>query len=204
MTPVMEAHVTHYTGGCSCGKVRYEIAAAPIRGFQCQCRDCQRDTGSGHASVLVFPRAALGVMGRDRDIADSGLRRTETERILRVLRLAALQQAAIQAGHARRLCRHARRSLRLQARVGDVRIPRARLGSSGSGAAQTPEHAAVKIVPSTRGWSYPPRVIVENSDETELRPLALGKFGDSLADDDVLEVVGLLMVGECCFAGEAL
>jgi hypothetical protein len=59
----MEAHMTYYAGGCSCGKVRYEIAAAPIRGFQCQCRDCQRDTGSGHASVMVFPRAALGVTG---------------------------------------------------------------------------------------------------------------------------------------------
>ena len=55
--------MTHYTGGCSCGKVRYEIATAPIRGFQCQCRDCQRDTGSGHASVMVFPRAALEVRG---------------------------------------------------------------------------------------------------------------------------------------------
>lgn len=55
--------MTRYTGGCACGKVRYEIAAAPVRGFQCQCRDCQRDTGSGHASVMVFPRAALEVRG---------------------------------------------------------------------------------------------------------------------------------------------
>ena len=52
-----------YKGGCFCGKIRYEITAAPIRGFQCQCRDCQRDTGAGHASVMVFPRAALRVTG---------------------------------------------------------------------------------------------------------------------------------------------
>ncbi len=55
--------MTRYTGGCACGKVRYELAAAPIRGFQCQCRDCQRDTGAGHSSVMVFLRAALVVTG---------------------------------------------------------------------------------------------------------------------------------------------
>ena len=52
-----------YAGGCSCGAVHYELTAEPIRGFQCQCRDCQRDTGSGHASVMVFPRAAMRVSG---------------------------------------------------------------------------------------------------------------------------------------------
>ena len=52
-----------YAGGCCCGAVRYTIAAEPIRGFQCQCRDCQRDTGSGHSSVMVFPRNAVSVTG---------------------------------------------------------------------------------------------------------------------------------------------
>ena len=64
-----------YRGGCACGAVRYEIVAEPIRAFQCQCRDCQRDTGSGHASVFVFPRAALQVTGHVSEIArtaDSG------------------------------------------------------------------------------------------------------------------------------------
>ena len=64
-----------YAGGCCCGRVRYEIAAEPVRGFQCQCRDCQRDTGSGHSSVMVFPRAALSVSGPVSEIlrtADAG------------------------------------------------------------------------------------------------------------------------------------
>jgi hypothetical protein len=68
--------MTLYAGGCACGAVRYEIAAEPIRGFQCQCRDCQRDTGSGHSSVLVFPRAAMRVSGEVSEIsrtADSGV-----------------------------------------------------------------------------------------------------------------------------------
>ena len=55
--------MTTYTGGCVCGAVRYRIEAEPVRSFQCQCRDCQRDTGSGHASVIVFPRAAMQVTG---------------------------------------------------------------------------------------------------------------------------------------------
>ena len=67
--------MTKYMGGCCCSAVRYEIAADSIRGFQCQCRDCQRDTGSGHASVMVFPRAAMRVTGPVTEIlriADTG------------------------------------------------------------------------------------------------------------------------------------
>ena len=67
-----------YTGGCACGAIRYEIAAEPICGFQCQCRDCQRDTGAGHASVMVFPRAALRITGSVAEIArtaDTGNRK---------------------------------------------------------------------------------------------------------------------------------
>ena len=28
-----------YTGGCTCGAIRYEVTAEPVRSFQCQCRD---------------------------------------------------------------------------------------------------------------------------------------------------------------------
>jgi hypothetical protein len=44
-----------YTGGCACGAVRYEISAEPIVSNHCQCRDCQRKSGTGHASYLTFP-----------------------------------------------------------------------------------------------------------------------------------------------------
>src|SRR5258708_13618596 len=67
--------MTAYTGGCTCGAVRYEITAEPVRGFYCQCRDCQRDTGAGHASVAVFPSAAMKVTGgvaENLRAADSG------------------------------------------------------------------------------------------------------------------------------------
>lgn len=59
----------NFSGGCACGIVRYTITAEPIRGFQCQCRDCQRDTGTGHSSVFVFPRSAFSVTGDVREIA---------------------------------------------------------------------------------------------------------------------------------------
>ncbi|MEZ5865523.1 MAG: GFA family protein [Geminicoccaceae bacterium] len=47
-----------YTGGCACGAVRYTIAAEPIFANHCQCRDCQRASGTGHASYLTFPSRA--------------------------------------------------------------------------------------------------------------------------------------------------
>ncbi len=69
-----------YKGSCACGAVRYELAAEPVGGFQCQCRDCQKDTGSGHSSVFVFPRAALSISGPVRETtraADSGDQKTK-------------------------------------------------------------------------------------------------------------------------------
>lgn len=37
---------TGLTGGCACGKVRYELTAAPMFVHCCHCLDCQRQTGS--------------------------------------------------------------------------------------------------------------------------------------------------------------
>jgi hypothetical protein len=47
-----------YTGGCACGAIRYEIADEPLVMNDCQCRDCQRRSGTGHGSYLSFPRRA--------------------------------------------------------------------------------------------------------------------------------------------------
>lgn len=48
----------HYTGGCACGAIRYETSSQPIFENHCQCRDCQRRSGTGHGSYLTFPRRA--------------------------------------------------------------------------------------------------------------------------------------------------
>jgi len=47
-----------YTGGCACGAIRYEISAEPMVSNDCQCRDCQHTSGTGHGSYLTFLRRA--------------------------------------------------------------------------------------------------------------------------------------------------
>jgi hypothetical protein len=64
-----------YVGGCACGAIRYEISAEPVFSNDCQCRDCQRESGTGHGSHLTFPRAGVKVEGAAKAwdmIADSG------------------------------------------------------------------------------------------------------------------------------------
>ncbi len=52
-----------YTGGCACGAIRFEIAAEPLFQNHCQCRDCQRMSGTGHGSYLTFPRQSVRQTG---------------------------------------------------------------------------------------------------------------------------------------------
>lgn len=67
---------TRYTGGCACGAVRFETESEPIFQNHCQCRDCQRRSGTGHGSYLTFPsRAAMTITGEASSFrvrADSG------------------------------------------------------------------------------------------------------------------------------------
>ena len=48
-----------FTGGCSCGAVRYECTEAPVMMFKCHCRDCQRVTGGGFVPGVLVPVAAF-------------------------------------------------------------------------------------------------------------------------------------------------
>ncbi len=45
-----------HAGGCACGAIRYEAHGEPVFQNHCQCRDCQRRSGTGHASFRTFPR----------------------------------------------------------------------------------------------------------------------------------------------------
>jgi hypothetical protein len=47
-----------YTGGCACRAIRYEARSEPIVENHCQCRDCQKRSGTGHGSYLTFPQRA--------------------------------------------------------------------------------------------------------------------------------------------------
>lgn len=65
-----------YTGGCACCALRYEIDDAPVFSNHCQCRDCQRKSGTGHGSYMTFPdRGRVKLTGEAREWsvkADSG------------------------------------------------------------------------------------------------------------------------------------
>jgi hypothetical protein len=50
-------------GNCMCGAVRYEIKAEPQLSFICQCRDCQKITGSGHSAEFAVPIEAVSISG---------------------------------------------------------------------------------------------------------------------------------------------
>ncbi len=41
------------TGGCACGAIRYTTAEKPEFSIICQCRQCQRITGAGHAASFA-------------------------------------------------------------------------------------------------------------------------------------------------------
>jgi hypothetical protein len=64
------------SGGCLCGRVRYEITEAPRLAYTCHCRDCQRLTSSAFSMAIVVSEASFRVTtGEPRPIesrADSG------------------------------------------------------------------------------------------------------------------------------------
>jgi hypothetical protein len=63
------------TGGCLCGKVRYEISAQPVSTANCHCRSCQKSVGAPHLAILVVPASSFTVTGNYREyitIAASG------------------------------------------------------------------------------------------------------------------------------------
>ena len=55
---------TPFTGGCACGAVRYQVSGEPFAMLDCQCRQCQHDSGTGHASHIAFRNADVTVSGK--------------------------------------------------------------------------------------------------------------------------------------------
>jgi hypothetical protein len=64
------------TGGCQCGKIRYEVTEAPQLVYTCHCTDCQRLTSSAFSMGLVLAEAAFHCSGIEprplQRTADSG------------------------------------------------------------------------------------------------------------------------------------
>ncbi len=43
-----------YTGGCTCGEVRYDVKTTPLIVHACHCRWCQRQTGGPHVINALY------------------------------------------------------------------------------------------------------------------------------------------------------
>jgi hypothetical protein len=67
------------TGGCQCGKIRYEITEAPQLVYTCHCTDCQRMTSSAFSMGLVIADRAFRLTASEPRLVerttDSGSRR---------------------------------------------------------------------------------------------------------------------------------
>lgn len=52
------------TGGCLCGSLRYQFPEDQVlSAHHCHCRDCQKSTGSGKATIVLLPTDALSING---------------------------------------------------------------------------------------------------------------------------------------------
>ncbi len=62
-------------GQCTRGAVRYSVTQPSKFSYLCQCRQCQRATGTGHAALFMVEAAALSIAGELHEfgqLADSG------------------------------------------------------------------------------------------------------------------------------------
>lgn len=55
--------VNFATGQCLCGGVRYECTEAPLMMGTCHCRDCQRNSGSAFATLMIFKKENVSFTG---------------------------------------------------------------------------------------------------------------------------------------------
>ena len=49
------------TGGCLCGAIRFELAAAPAFQFACHCEACQHASGGSPTLGMVVPAAGVTI-----------------------------------------------------------------------------------------------------------------------------------------------
>ena len=52
------------TGGCLCGDFKYQLDREKVvSAHHCHCKDCQKITGSGKATIIMAPTEALSTEG---------------------------------------------------------------------------------------------------------------------------------------------
>lgn len=55
-------HEGPLTGGCQCGKVRYEIVHAPVEVYVCHCRECRKQSSSAFGISVIVRSADLRLL----------------------------------------------------------------------------------------------------------------------------------------------
>jgi len=60
------------TGGCLCGRVRYEASGDPLFAVICHCRDCQKASGTGGVPVMGMNRDQFKVIGEPKPFVTVG------------------------------------------------------------------------------------------------------------------------------------
>jgi hypothetical protein len=63
--------MTGLTGRCMCGAVAFVATGDPRFAIICQCRECQRNTGSGNAAQVAVDRKGFSYTGSPTDYARS-------------------------------------------------------------------------------------------------------------------------------------
>jgi hypothetical protein len=56
--------MTQITGGCLCGKVRFEASGQPYRVGICHCLDCRKHHGALFHASAIFPADAVVIQGQ--------------------------------------------------------------------------------------------------------------------------------------------
>ena len=51
-----------YTGGCQCGRIRYEIRSEPLTLYVCHCKECQKQSASAFRMSMPVPRDAVIIL----------------------------------------------------------------------------------------------------------------------------------------------
>lgn len=64
--------MTKITGGCTCGRVRYQAGGEALFSVVCYCRDCQKASGAVGVPVMGVVRALFQVSGEPKAHAQPG------------------------------------------------------------------------------------------------------------------------------------
>jgi hypothetical protein len=60
------------SGKCLCGQLTYSASAEPALVCVCHCKDCQRQSGTAFATLVIIPRDTFTMDGESKTYAQTG------------------------------------------------------------------------------------------------------------------------------------